>query len=184
MPAFSVELPSDPLLQYGAVVKRISGAIYNLIWEWTEEWLDGVGAHGGPGTEARLRGMVEEVVWGNVIWYGIGGWASRGTSNCGMNANFFKYALLYSVRTVKRRLTLALPTQRTHHLGPLPAEAYPQGGVKRLQHAWHLVLPVACCCSRCTSLCPWPATDAQLFAPTGARAGAGWRQAPGAVSGS
>ncbi|KAH9040213.1 hypothetical protein EDB85DRAFT_1887169 [Lactarius pseudohatsudake] len=165
MPAFSVKLLSDPLLQYGAV-------------EWTEEWLDGVGAHGGPGAEAQLRGMVEEVVWGNVIWYSIS-WALRGTSGRGMNTNFSKYALLYSVRTIKRRLTLALPTQCTRYLDPLPAKAYPQGGVKRLQDAQHLV---------CQS--PAAAPDVPccvcglLFAPAEARAGTSWRQVPGAVSGS
>ncbi|KAH9170233.1 hypothetical protein EDB89DRAFT_1979523 [Lactarius sanguifluus] len=181
--AFSVELPSDPLLQYGAVVKSIGGAIYDLVREWTEEWLEGgVGARGSAGAEARLKGMVEEVVWGNVIWYGIGGWASRGTSGRGMNADFFKYALLYSVRTVERRLTLALPTQRTpRHLGPLPAEAYPQGGVifrfvMRAQHARPLVRQspaVAPDVPRCVR--------GLLLTPAGARAGAGWRQAPGSA---
>ncbi len=128
--AFSVEFPSDPLLQYAAVVKSVGGAIHELVQEWTEEWLEGVGARGGVGAEARLKGMVEEVVWGNVIWYGIGGWASRGTNGRGMNADFFKYALLCSVRTVERRLTLSLPTQRApRHLRPLPAEARPQGRI-------------------------------------------------------
>ena len=28
----------------------------------------------------RLEGMVEEVVWGNVIWFGVGGWHAGGTS--------------------------------------------------------------------------------------------------------
>jgi len=39
----TVELPSNPLLQYAAVVKNSGGAIHDLIREWTEEWLAGVG---------------------------------------------------------------------------------------------------------------------------------------------
>ena len=96
-PAFAVELPSSLLLQYAAVVKSAGGAIHDLVREWTDEWLAGVGERGGAVAEARLRGMVEEVVWGNVIWYGIGGWASRGTSGRGFNADFFMCAFLYSV---------------------------------------------------------------------------------------
>ena len=69
-PAFTVELPSSPLLHYAAVVKSAGGAIRDLVQEWTEERLAGVGVRGGTGAEARLRGKVEEVVWGNVIWYG------------------------------------------------------------------------------------------------------------------
>jgi hypothetical protein len=92
-PAFVVELPSSPMLQYAAVVKSAGGAIHNLIREWTEEWLEGVGTLGGADAEARLRGMVEEVVWGNVLWYGIGGWTSRGTDGRGFNADFFMCAL-------------------------------------------------------------------------------------------
>lgn len=97
-PAFAVELPSSPMLQYAAVVKSSGSAIHELIREWTEEWLAGVGMRGGPDSEARLRGMVEEVVWGNVIWYGIGGWASRGSNGRGFNADFFMCALLCFVR--------------------------------------------------------------------------------------
>ena len=97
-PAFAVELPSLPMLQYAAVVKSSGSAIHELIREWTEEWLAGVGMRGGPDSEARLRGMVEEVVWGNVIWYGIGGWASRGSNERGFNADFFMCALLCFVR--------------------------------------------------------------------------------------
>jgi len=28
----------------------------------------------------KLEGMVEEVVWGNIIWFGVGGWHAGGTS--------------------------------------------------------------------------------------------------------
>lgn len=97
-PAFAVKLPSSPMLRYAAVLKSAGGAIDDLVREWTEEWLAGVGTRGGADAEARLKGMVEEVVWGNVIWYGIGGWASRGTGGRRFNADFFRCAFLYSVR--------------------------------------------------------------------------------------
>lgn len=175
--AFSFELPSDPLLQYGAVVKSIGGAIYDLIREWTEEWLDGVGARGGPGAEARLRGMVEEVVWGNVIWYGIGGWASRGTSGRGMNADFFNAHLVTSALFLPK---LILKEESSGSSTPglsfasrlLLLQTY-----LAVSAAWYVrrgchALPIADF---------YAATDAQLFAPAGARAGAGWRQAPGSA---
>ena len=98
-PAFAaIELPSSPMLQYAAVVKSSGRAIHGIIREWTEEWLAGVGMRGGPDAEARLKGMVEEVVWGNVIWYGIGGWASRGSDGRGFNADFLMCVLLCSSR--------------------------------------------------------------------------------------
>jgi hypothetical protein len=79
------------LLHYAAVVKSAGGTIHDLVQEWKEEWLAGVGVRGSASADARLRGMVEEVVWGNVIWYGIGGWASRGDCGRGINADFFLY---------------------------------------------------------------------------------------------
>ncbi|KAH8985107.1 hypothetical protein EDB92DRAFT_1884288 [Lactarius akahatsu] len=175
--AFSVELPTDPLLQYGAVVKSIGGAIYDLVREWTEEWLDGVGARGGAGAEARLRDMVEEVVWGNVIWYGIGGWASRGTSGRGMNADFFNAHLVTSALFLPK---LILKEESSGSSTPglsfasrlLLLQTY-----LAVSAAWYVrrgchALPIADF---------YAATDAQLFAPAGARAGAGWRQAPGSA---
>ncbi|KAH8984551.1 hypothetical protein EDB86DRAFT_3084442 [Lactarius hatsudake] len=175
--AFSVELPSDPLLQYGAVVKSIGGAIYDLVREWTEEWLEGVGARGGAGAEARLRGMVEEVVWGNVIWYGVGGWASRGTSGRGMNADFFNAHLVTSALFLPK---LILKEESSGSSTPglsfasrlLLLQSY-----LAVSAAWYVrrgchAVPIADF---------YAATDAQLFAPAGATAGADWRQAPGSA---
>ncbi len=97
-PAFNVELPADALRQFETVVKSAGSAIHDLVQEWTKEWLSGTGTRGGPASEAQLRGMVEEVVVGNVIWYGVGGRASRGTSGRAFNADFFMYAFLRFVR--------------------------------------------------------------------------------------
>ncbi|KAF8261336.1 hypothetical protein EI94DRAFT_1810435 [Lactarius quietus] len=93
-PAFTVELPSSAVHHYEAVVKSAGSAIHDLIQGCTEEWLAGVGARADA--EVRLKGMVEEVLWGNVIWYVIGGWASRGTEERGFNADFFVAHLVTS----------------------------------------------------------------------------------------
>jgi len=82
-PAFRVELP----ITYLTAAKAVGGAIHNLVQEWTAEWLAGI--RSDADAEVRLRGMLEEVIWGNVIWYGVGGWASRGDNGRAMNADFF-----------------------------------------------------------------------------------------------
>ena len=61
--------------------------ITKLVDEWAKEWLEDT--HGDEEVEKRLEGMVEEVVWGNVIWFGVGGWQARGTSGRPFNADFF-----------------------------------------------------------------------------------------------
>jgi hypothetical protein len=88
-PAFRVELPSDFTQLYLTAMKAVGGTIHNLIQEWTAEWLAVTQSDGDK--EVRLRGMLEEVIWGNVIWYGVGGWATRarGDSRRAMNADFF-----------------------------------------------------------------------------------------------
>lgn len=91
-PAFVVELPSDPRQCYRAVVKAAGSAIHNLVQEWTKEWL--AGTRSDAEAEVRLKGMLEEVIWGNVVWYGVGGWAERGDSGRAMNADFFLWVLL------------------------------------------------------------------------------------------
>ena len=97
------------MLRYAAVVKSAGGAIHDLVREWTDEWLVGVGERGGADAEARLRGMVEEVVWGNVIWYGIGGWASRGDVDVGSTPTFSctSFSALFR-HPAKRKLTYLL----------------------------------------------------------------------------
>ncbi len=145
---------------------------------------------------------MEEIVWGNVIWYGIGDWESRGTGGRGINADFFMYTLLYSVRTAERRLALALPTQRApRHLSALPTQARPQGRIVvfcfcfavRIQHARPLVrqslLQTYLAVSTAWYIMRgghhalliadfYMATDMQLTAPTRAGAAASWTPAP------
>lgn len=86
-PAFKAEMPEDHQQWYPVAMKKVGNAIYSLVQEWTEKWLSGTCSD--EDAEARLEGMVEEVIWGNAIWYGIGGWASRGDSGRVTNADFF-----------------------------------------------------------------------------------------------
>ncbi|KAI9455663.1 hypothetical protein BJY52DRAFT_1121741, partial [Lactarius psammicola] len=183
--AFTVDLPSDPLLQYTAVVKSVGGAIHDLVREWTEEWMAGVGAHGGAGAEARLRGMVEEVVWGNVIWYGIGGWASRGTGGRGMNADFLLAHLVTSALFLPK-LVLKDESSTSVPLSPCGSSTRGLSFTSCLllfqtyfavSAAWYIMrgchaLPVADF---------YTATEAQLFAPSRAGSDAGLTRAPGSA---
>jgi len=75
--------------QYERVVTDHGETITKLVDEWAKEWLEDT--HGEEEVEKRLHGMVEEVVWGNVIWFGVGGWHARGTSGRPFNADFFMY---------------------------------------------------------------------------------------------
>ncbi|KAF8260911.1 hypothetical protein EI94DRAFT_1705947 [Lactarius quietus] len=111
-PAFAVELPSSLFLHYTAVMKSAGSAIHDLVREWSEEWLAGVGTRADA--EARLKGMVEEVVWGNVIWYGIGGWATRGTEGRGFNADFFMWVHPSLRCSTDQWLTIYLSSIRAH----------------------------------------------------------------------
>ncbi len=107
-PAFRGELPSEFRQWYLTAMKAVGGAIHNLVQEWTAEWL--AGTRSDADAEVRLRGMLEEVIWGNVIWYGVGGWSSRGDSGRAMNADFFLcvYPLIPSNTTSADLLVLFL----------------------------------------------------------------------------
>ncbi len=79
--------------QYSAIVKNEGDTLTKLVSEWADEWLEDT--HGDADIEKRLEGMVEEVVWGNVIWFGVGGWHARGDSGRPFNADFFMCVLLF-----------------------------------------------------------------------------------------
>jgi Questin oxidase-like len=64
-----------------------------LVSEWADEWLDNT--HDDADVENRVEGMVEEVVWGNPIWFGVGGWHARGNTGRTYNADFFMCVLLF-----------------------------------------------------------------------------------------
>jgi len=128
-PAFSVELqlPSNARQwhqRYRAVVKAVGSSIHNLVQEWTTEWF--AGTRSDVDAEVRLKGMVEEVIWGNVIWYGVGGWASREDSRREMNADFLLYVLRFPLD-----LFVLLLTSRhkctSRHFGHLSPQVRSQG---------------------------------------------------------
>ncbi|KAI0247419.1 hypothetical protein BJV78DRAFT_1364188 [Lactifluus subvellereus] len=58
-------------------------------------------------TLKKLEGMVEEVAWGNVIWYGVGGWQAHGDVDRPFNADFF----FSSCHLRNLLLTLVLPSE-------------------------------------------------------------------------
>jgi hypothetical protein len=73
--------------QYSNVVTKEGATLTELVDEWANEWLEDT--HSDADVEKRLKGMVEEVVWGNTIWFGVGGWHARGTGGRIFNADFF-----------------------------------------------------------------------------------------------
>ena len=79
--------------RYTDIVTNEGDTLTKLVSEWADEWLENT--HGDADVEKRLEGMVEEVVWGNVIWFGVGGWHSRGEAGRTFNADFFVCVLLF-----------------------------------------------------------------------------------------
>ena len=79
--------------QYAAIVTKGGDTLTKLVGEWADEWLEDT--HGDTDVEKRLEGMVEEVVWGNVIWFGVGGWHARGNTDRTFNADFFMCVFSY-----------------------------------------------------------------------------------------
>ena len=73
--------------QYSKVVINEGATLTELVDKWANEWLGDT--HSDADVEKRLEGMVEEVVWGNTIWFGVGGWHTRGTGGRPFNADFF-----------------------------------------------------------------------------------------------
>lgn len=77
--------------------------------------------------------MVEEVTWGNVIWFGVGGWHARGDGDRPFNADFFVCVWIFlraiSALTICNRahlvtsaiflLTLVLPSKNAPY-PPVP----------------------------------------------------------------
>ena len=81
------QLEVDVRNRYPAVVPQAGDTIVTLVEEWANEWLADV--HTDADVEKRLEGMVEEVAWGNVMWFAIRGWQARGDRGRAFNADFF-----------------------------------------------------------------------------------------------
>ncbi|KAH9994340.1 hypothetical protein BJV74DRAFT_915329 [Russula compacta] len=91
---FAVRPPERYVHQYSATIKIVGPAVKALVKEWEERWL--LDTQSDADVEARLVGMVEEVIWGNVIWFGVGGWALRGDTGRAIDADFYVMHLVTS----------------------------------------------------------------------------------------
>jgi hypothetical protein len=111
-PKFTMSSVGD--WEYSAIVTNEGDTLTELVSEWADEWLEDT--HGDADIEKRLEGMVEEVVWGNVIWFGVGGWHARGDSDRPFYADFFVAHLLTSAIFL---LTVVLRSEHTPY-PPVP----------------------------------------------------------------
>lgn len=102
------ELASVNLLKrYVHVIDNYGERIHELVSEWYEGWIKDSTSEAD--VERRLEAMVEEVVVGCTLCFGVGGWAGRGDKNDAMSADFFLYvhslSLLPLCRSVYQKLT-------------------------------------------------------------------------------
>jgi hypothetical protein len=79
---------------YSDIVTNEGETLTELVSEWADEWLEDT--RDDADIEKRLEGMVEEVVWGNVIWFGPGAWHARGDTSRPFNPDFFVVHLVTS----------------------------------------------------------------------------------------
>lgn len=75
--------------RYVHVVDNYGDRIHELVTEWYEGWMKG--ATSEADFEKRLEAMVEEVVVGNTLCFGVAGWGGRGDKGEAMDADFFLY---------------------------------------------------------------------------------------------
>ncbi|KAH9965709.1 hypothetical protein BJV74DRAFT_785799 [Russula compacta] len=106
--------PSSYEDHYTSVVTKMGDTLTTLVSEWADEWLGDT--RNDADVEKRLEGMVEEIAWGNVIWFGVGGWHARGDGDRPFNADFFVAHLVTSAIFL---LTLVLPSKNAPY-PPVP----------------------------------------------------------------
>ncbi|KAI0262048.1 hypothetical protein BC834DRAFT_892786 [Gloeopeniophorella convolvens] len=94
----------DVKRMYPDFLKNTGDAINELVNKWSDEWLEGT--RNDADIEKRLEGMVEEIIWTNVVWFGVGGWQSRGDR--AFNADFF---IAHLVTSSLFLFTLILPAE-------------------------------------------------------------------------
>ena len=123
-------LGSPGYSSYSDIVTNKGDTLTRLVSEWADEWLEDT--RDDADIEKRLEGMVEEVVWGNVIWFGPGGWHTRGDSSHPFSANLYVCVLLFphgisvltlhSVHLVTSSIFLLTVVLRSEH-APYPPVA-------------------------------------------------------------
>jgi len=77
--------------RYSAVVSEAGDTVVELVEEFSNEWL--ADARNDEEVEKRLEGMVEEVIWGNVLWFALRGWQTRDDHGGVFNSDFFMCVL-------------------------------------------------------------------------------------------
>ncbi|KAF8259245.1 hypothetical protein EI94DRAFT_1616699, partial [Lactarius quietus] len=112
--ALCPQLEVEVRYRYSAVVPEAADSIVALVEEWASEWL--ADARSDSDAEKRLEGMVEEVAWGNVIWFALRGWQARGDHSRTFNADFF---IAHLVTSSIFLLTLVLPSDKSPY-PPVP----------------------------------------------------------------
>jgi Questin oxidase-like len=90
-PKFALDPPGHS--SYYDIVTNEGDTLTELVSDWADEWLEDT--RGDADIEKRLEGMVEEVVWGIVIWFGLGGWHARGDNGRPFNADFYVCVLFF-----------------------------------------------------------------------------------------
>jgi hypothetical protein len=90
--ALRSQLEVEMQLRHRAVVPKAGDTIAALVEEWANEWL--IDARTDADIEKRLEGMVEEIAWGNAIWYSVRGWQTRGDRGRAFNADFVVWVQL------------------------------------------------------------------------------------------
>ncbi|KAH9036506.1 hypothetical protein EDB85DRAFT_1940391 [Lactarius pseudohatsudake] len=103
--ALHSQLEAPRQYRYQAVVPKAGDSIIELVEQWANEWL--ADARTDADIEKRLEGMVEEVLWGNVIWFAVAGWQARGDQGRTFNADFF---IAHLVTSSVFLLTVVLPS--------------------------------------------------------------------------
>ena len=119
--ALCSQLEVDIWSQYPAIVPQVGDIIVTLVEEWANEWLADV--HTDVDVEKRLEGMVEEVAWGNVMWFAICGWQAHGNHGRAFNVDFF---MCIQCRLLVDSVLGTNAEQHTsYHLISLPTHAHP-----------------------------------------------------------
>ncbi|KAA1473981.1 hypothetical protein DENSPDRAFT_823618 [Dentipellis sp. KUC8613] len=93
--AAGVAIDASNPKKYEDLIERSGDRLHALVTEWYGKWLEG--ATTNEEVESRLEAMVEEIVWGNVMWFGVGGWAGPGKKDGqNINADFYMMHLVTS----------------------------------------------------------------------------------------
>ncbi|KAI0312660.1 hypothetical protein OF83DRAFT_1144947 [Amylostereum chailletii] len=98
---------------YRNVLKSAGDKIFEHANVWYDSWLTGITDI--EEIESRIEHMVEEIIFGNLLWYGASGWAHRKTEERKLNADFFTMHFVTSSMFLPN---LVLPNSNARTLQP------------------------------------------------------------------